>query len=91
MATHKSAKKRIRQSEKRRQRNQNIRSRARTIVKKLRHALASPEDSEETKTARFRDAERALRRAASKGVIPKRRASRQIGRLARRLNSSTPS
>jgi small subunit ribosomal protein S20 len=90
LATHKSAKKRIRQSEKRRQRNQNIRSRTRTIIKKLRHVLAS-EDTEETKTANFRDAERALRQAASKGVIPKRRASRQIGRLARRLNLSTPS
>jgi len=45
----------------------------------------------ETATARFRDAERALRKAASKGVLPKTRASRHVGRLARSLASLTRS
>jgi ribosomal protein S20 len=33
-----------------------------------------------------RDAESLLRRAASKGLIPRKRASRQISRLARAAN-----
>ena len=34
---------------------------------------------------KLRIAERAIRRAASKGVIPKRRASRSVGRLSKQL------
>ena len=89
LATHKSARKRIRQTEKRRVRNQAVRSKTRTVVKKFRQALAAGEI--ETATARFRDAERALRKAASKGVLPKTRASRHVGRLARNLASLTRS
>ena len=37
---------------------------------------------------KLRAAERALRKAASKGLIPKRRASRTVSRLAKRLNKS---
>jgi small subunit ribosomal protein S20 len=35
---------------------------------------------------KLRAAERALRKAASQGVIPKRRASRRVSRLAKQLN-----
>jgi small subunit ribosomal protein S20 len=53
----------------------------RSAVKAAR--AAQPADAQ---TA-LRDAERAIRRAASKGVIPKKRASRQVSRLAKRLNA----
>ena len=89
MATHKSAEKRHRQSEKRRHRNQGVRSRMRTTVKKF---LASLETGDaEAATANFRSAERELRKAATKGVIPKQRADRHVGRLSKRLDSLRPS
>ena len=85
MANHKSAEKRHRQSEKRRLRNQGVRTRMRTTVKKFLSALDSGDP--EAATESFRAAERELRKAATKGVIPKQRASRHVGRLANRLAS----
>lgn len=85
MANHKSAIKRIRQSETRRKRNQHIRSGMRTTVKRLRDALDAGDAS--AAAERFVRAERAIRKAATKGVIPKQRADRSIGRLAKRLHA----
>lgn len=85
MANHKSALKRIRQSEQRRKRNQHIRTRMRTMVKQCRDAFEAG-DATRANDA-FAVAEREIRRAASKGVIPKQRADRSISRLARRLNA----
>ena len=85
MANHKSALKRARQSEKRQLRNQDVKSRMRTFVKRFRLAIETGDAADaETK---LRQAEREIRRAATKGVIPRRRASRSVGRLARQLNS----
>ena len=85
MANHKSALKRIRQSERRRKRNQHIRTQMRTMVKYCRDAF---ETGDQTKaTDAFKVAEREIRRAATKGVIPKQRADRSISRLAKRLNA----
>ena len=84
MANHKSALKRARQSDKRRLRNQDIRSRVRTFVKKFRAALEAGDAAEAQKS--FREAEREIRRASTKGVIPARRADRSVSRLARSLN-----
>ena len=85
MANHKSALKRIRQSESRRKRNQHIRTQMRTVVKRCRETF---EAGDATKSAdAFKLAEREIRRAATKGVIPKQRADRSISRLAKRLNA----
>ena len=81
MATHKSAEKRTRQALRRRARNRYQRGRARSAVKQARAAIGSG-DAEGAAQA-VRNAESLLRRAASKGVIHWRRASRQISRLAR--------
>ena len=86
MATHKSAKKRARQALKRRDRNRARRTRVRGGLKAARAAIESG-DAEESAAA-VRTAESLLRRAASKGVIPKKRASRLVGRLARAGSSS---
>ena len=85
MANHKSALKRIRQSEHRRKRNQHIRTQMRTMVKLCREAF----DSGDTARAAdaFKVAEREIRRAVTKGVIPRQRADRSISRLAKRLNA----
>jgi len=83
LAQHKSAAKRARQAEKRRVRNRDIKTRMRTLVKVFQQALAT--DGAEAAEKKLRIAERELRRAASKGVIPKQRASRSVSRLAKQL------
>lgn len=85
MANHKSSLKRSRQSESRRKRNQHIRTQMRTLVKRCREAFESGDASRATDA--FKIAEREIRRAATRGVIPKQRADRSIGRLAKRLNA----
>lgn len=85
MANHKSALKRIRQSERRRKRNQHIRTHMRTMVKHCREAFESGDQARASDA--FRVAEREIRRAATRGVIPKQRADRSISRLAKRLNA----
>jgi len=85
MAHHKSAKKRIRQNARIRAHNRHVRTGMRTVVKRFRQAV----ESGDTEAARegLQKAEIALRKAASKGIIPRRRASRLVGRLARRYNA----
>ena len=85
LANHKSAEKRARQNEKRRERNRTVRARTRSVLKGVRADLEAGTGDPAT---RARDAERALRRAASKGVIPKRRASRLVSRIAKRANEA---
>ena len=84
MANHKSAKKRARQTLKRTERNRHTRSRVKSAVKSARTALAAG-DAGETAAA-LKTAEGILRRAASKGAIPKKRASRSVSRLAKSQN-----
>jgi small subunit ribosomal protein S20 len=85
LATHKSAEKRARQSEARRRRNRHLKTRVRSVVKDFEIAVAGAAADSVDK---LRAAERALRKAASKGLIPKRRASRTVSRLAKRLRKS---
>jgi small subunit ribosomal protein S20 len=79
VANHASALKRHRQSEKRRRRNQAIRSRLRHLVRAVREALGARDAS--TAASRLLDATRALDKAATKGVVHRRNASRRIARL----------
>ena len=85
MANHKSAVKRIRQSRKRQMHNKSIRSAMRTVLKNARLALEG-EDGDAAKD-KIRAAEASLRRAASKGLIPKKRADRTVSRMTKRLNA----
>jgi small subunit ribosomal protein S20 len=79
MANHASAVKRNRQRLKRTARNRAAKSALRTDIKKARTALtAAPKDA----TSLVKDAVKSLDRAASKGTIPAKRASRLKGRLA---------
>jgi len=84
LANHKSAKKRARQTLKRTERNRHTRSRVKSAVKSARTALTAGDTGETT--AAIKVAESVLRRAASKGVIPKKRASRHVSRLAKSQN-----
>ncbi len=83
MANTRSAEKRHRQSVKRRLRNQAVNTRVKTAIKKVREAIAA-KDPARAKTA-FVEAERILHKAASKGVLHARNASRRVSRLAKQL------
>ena len=83
MANTRSAKKRIRQNEKRRVRNQSDRTRARNYVRRARAALESGD--REAASAAVRLAASELDRAATKGVIHSKNAARRKGRLMKQL------
>ena len=84
MANHKSAKKRARQDVKRRARNRQLKSRVGGAIKNFRAALVG-DDNEKAESA-LRAAEGVIRRAATKGVIPQKQASRRISRLSKAKN-----
>ncbi|MEW6265509.1 MAG: 30S ribosomal protein S20 [Thermodesulfobacteriota bacterium] len=80
MANHKSALKRVRQSEKRRLRNKTVKTRIKNLVKAARESAAqTPAQSSEALQA----AVQALDKAAGRGVLHRRTASRRIARLSR--------
>ena len=83
MANIKSAIKRNRQNEKRRQRNRVYRGRARTFVRRARLAIDSG-DVEAARAATL-EAVSALDKAAQKGVLHDNNASRRKGRLMKSL------
>ncbi len=81
MATHKSAVKRAKQNEKKRERNSGLRATTRTALKKARTSVEAAKTSDEAKQA-LQLGERLLRKATSKGVIPAGRVNRLVSRLA---------
>ncbi len=85
MATHKSAIKRHRQSEKRRQRNVSTKTHVKTRVK----AVITSVESKETDSAReeLLRATKVIDKAAAKGILHKKTASRKISRLTKRVNA----
>lgn len=85
MPNIKSAKKRLRQDVKRRaQRRQEV-STLRTQVKKMRSTLSDGDSDKAEKT--LAETYKALDRAAAKGLIKKNKASRDKGRLTRKVNA----
>lgn len=80
MANHASAKKRIRQSVKRTDRNKNVRTSVRTLVKKTRVAIASGDKA--AATAALDAATRRIDQAVTKGVYHRKTGSRYISRLS---------
>jgi small subunit ribosomal protein S20 len=82
VASHASARKRARQNKKRRAAAAQVKSGMKTALKKARRAVDAAERDSLPLT---RQAESALRHAAARGVVPKKRASRQISRLMKAL------
>jgi len=80
-----SAMKRARQAVKRNLRNRAIRSTVKTILKKLESSLAS--GNRENVGKALIEATKTLNKAASKGVIKKNTASRNISRLTKKVNA----
>ncbi len=86
MGTKRHAKKRLRQSLKRRERNRAVRSATRTVVKRAA-AVAEAGPPEEAAEA-YKQAQSAIDVAARKGIIHKRAAARKKSRLARRVRKA---
>lgn len=83
-----SAKKRLRQGEKRRLRNRVYRSQARTYIKRTNKLISQGQWDEAAQAAQL--AANALDRAAQKGTIHKRNAARRKSRLFKRLHQAKP-
>ena len=80
MANHKSALKRAGQNERRRMRNKAVQTRVKNVVKAVR--LAEGEDAVE----KLNTAKSAIDKAAKKGVLHQKTASRKISRLTKQVN-----
>ncbi len=85
MANTASARKRIRQIERRTERNKSRMSRMRTFIKKVEMAVASGD--KDAATVALREAQPEMQRAAGKGVVHKNTISRKISRLSARVKS----
>jgi small subunit ribosomal protein S20 len=87
MPNHKSAEKRVRQNEKRRDVNRNNRGRLRTSIRKLRAALTTGDANtvQELLPATISTIDKAVQ----KGVIHRNAAARYKSRLTTRVNQSS--
>jgi len=81
LANHKSALKRAMQNEVRRMRNKSVKTSVKKVTKELR--LSLDEDSGEMTLKKLNKAQSLIDKAAKKGVIHKKTASRKISRLPR--------
>ena len=85
MANTASARKRIRQNERRTARNQARKSRMRTFIKKVEAAIASGDKA--AAAAALQTAQPELQRAATKGVLHQNTVARKISRLSARIKA----
>ncbi|MEA1649800.1 MULTISPECIES: 30S ribosomal protein S20 [Nitrospirillum] len=85
MANHKSAEKRIRQTEVRTEVNRARVSRIRTFVKKVELALEAGDKAAAAEA--FKLAQPEMMRGVSKGVMHRNTVSRKISRLSLRINA----
>ncbi|WP_319408860.1 30S ribosomal protein S20 [uncultured Desulfosarcina sp.] len=84
MANHKSALKRAGQNERRRLRNKAVQTRVKNVVKDVRLAVAQ---NAENAIEQLNAAKSAIDKAAKKGVLHKKTASRKVSRLNRQVNA----
>jgi small subunit ribosomal protein S20 len=85
MANTASARKRIRQTTKRTQRNRARKSRVRTFLRKVEMAISG--GSEEAAREALRAAQPELQRAAMKGVLHRNTVARKLSRLSARVKA----
>jgi small subunit ribosomal protein S20 len=86
VANLQSSKKRIRQNQKREQRNVSAKSAIKTAIKRVEEAVA--QGDLESARARLSEAFSALDSASTRGIIKKNTASRRKARLAKTINSA---
>ncbi|EFU77789.1 ribosomal protein S20 [Lachnoanaerobaculum saburreum F0468] len=85
MANIKSAKKRIKVTLVRTERNKAIRSKVKTAIKKVESAVAASD--KQLAQANLKNAVVEITKAASKGVYHKNNASRKVARLSKAVDS----
>jgi len=85
MPHHKSAEKRLRQTEARTTVNRSRMSRVRTFVKKVETAIASGDKT--AAQSAFQLAQPELHRATTKGVMHRNTVARKLSRLTARINA----
>ena len=85
MASHKSAEKRARQTERRTAVNTARRSRVRGSIKKVEEAIKGGDKT--AATAALRAAQPEIQRGAMKHIVTKNAASRRVSRLAARIKA----
>jgi len=84
VANHKSALKRAGQNDRRRLRNKAVQTRVKNVVKDVRLAVA--QDAENA-VEQLNTAKSAIDKAAKKGVLHKKTASRKVSRLTKQVNA----
>lgn len=85
MPHHKSAEKRLRQTETRTAVNRARMSRVRTFVKKVETAIGSGDKA--AAQSAFQEAQPELHRATTKGVMHRNTVARKLSRLSARINA----
>ena len=85
MANTPSAKKRVRQLERKTEVNKARRSRIKTFIKKVEESILAG-DSSEAKNA-FKIAQPEIQRGVTKGIFHKNTASRKLSRLLKRVKA----
>jgi small subunit ribosomal protein S20 len=85
MANNASARKRIRQTEKRTARNKARKSRVRSFLRKVEEAVKSGDKAAAQEA--FRAAQPEMQRAATKGVFHANTVARRLSRLSARVKS----
>jgi small subunit ribosomal protein S20 len=85
VANHPSAEKRNRQRIKRTDRNRAAKSAVRTLVKRVRTAIAAKDKA--AATTALKTAVKALDKAATKGVVHDKAASRTVSRLSAQVHA----
>jgi small subunit ribosomal protein S20 len=84
LAIHQSAIKRHRQSLKRSAKNKEVKSRIKTLIKKVRQAVETK--NRESITSQLREVNKALGKAVSQGILKRNTADRWLSRLSRSAN-----
>jgi small subunit ribosomal protein S20 len=85
MANNASARKRIRQTARRTERNQARKSRMRTFIKKVEAAIAGGDRTVAAEA--LRQAQPEMQRAATKGVVHDNLVARKLSRLSARIKA----
>ncbi len=87
MANIKSAEKRNKQNEKRRQRNVQVKSSVRTAAKKIIKSLSMKDSKPEEIEKMQKDFVKTIDTAAQKRIVTKNAASRKKSRIAKKINA----
>lgn len=82
MAQHQSAKKRVRTSARRHERNKMYKSKLKTHIKKVKSS-----ENKETAAVALKEAQSVIDKLVTKGIIPKNTAANKKSKLTRYVNS----